>query len=199
MDRAAAAFGIEPSEIRRRNLIDNFPYVSATGLTFDEASYRQTMEMAVAALDLPAFRARQKKARAHGQYLGIGFSRSQSAPAMARRPSPRAAWRSFRAWRPSTSAWIPPASSRRVSAPARTARACAPRSRRSSPMRSASRRRIRIIHGDTDRTPYGFGTFASRSAVIAGGASLLAARKVRAKLIKIASHAARSGARRYRA
>ena len=47
--------------------------------------------------------------------------------------------------------------------------------------------RIRVIHGDTDRTPYGFGTFASRSAVISGGASLLAAQKVRAKLIKIAS------------
>ena len=74
MDRAALEFGIEPSEICRRNLIEKFPYVSATGLTFDEASYRQTLEMAVAALDLPAFRARQKQARARGQYLGIGFS-----------------------------------------------------------------------------------------------------------------------------
>jgi carbon-monoxide dehydrogenase large subunit len=47
--------------------------------------------------------------------------------------------------------------------------------------------RIKIVHGDTDRTPYGWGTFASRSLVIAGGASLLAARKVRAKLVKMAS------------
>ena len=46
--------------------------------------------------------------------------------------------------------------------------------------------RITIVHGDTDRTPYGWGTFASRSLVIAGGATLLAARKVRAKLVKIA-------------
>ena len=46
--------------------------------------------------------------------------------------------------------------------------------------------RIKIVHGDTDRTPYGWGTFASRSLVIAGGASLLAARKIRAKLIKMA-------------
>jgi carbon-monoxide dehydrogenase large subunit len=46
--------------------------------------------------------------------------------------------------------------------------------------------RIKVVHGDTDRTPYGWGTFASRSLVIAGGASLLAARKVRAKLVKIA-------------
>jgi carbon-monoxide dehydrogenase large subunit len=46
--------------------------------------------------------------------------------------------------------------------------------------------RIKIIHGDTDRTPYGWGTFASRSLVIAGGATLMAAQKVRAKLTKMA-------------
>jgi carbon-monoxide dehydrogenase large subunit len=46
---------------------------------------------------------------------------------------------------------------------------------------------IRIVHGDTDRTPYGWGTFASRSLVISGGATLLAARKIRDKLVMIAS------------
>jgi carbon-monoxide dehydrogenase large subunit len=42
------------------------------------------------------------------------------------------------------------------------------------------------VHGDTDRTPYGWGTFASRSLVISGGATVLAARKVRAKLLNMA-------------
>src|SRR5258707_7039380 len=42
--------------------------------------------------------------------------------------------------------------------------------------------RVRIVHGDTDRTPYGWGTFASRSLVIAGGARPIAARHVRCKL-----------------
>ena len=73
MDKAARAFGLEPPEIRRRNLIDKFPYTSITNLLFDEASYRETMEMAVKAVDLPAFRARQKQARAGGRYIGIGF------------------------------------------------------------------------------------------------------------------------------
>ena len=59
--------------------------------------------------------------------------------------------------------------------------------------------RIKVVHGDTDRTPYGWGTFASRSLVIAGGASLIAARKMRTKLLKIASHSARSVGRRHRA
>ena len=74
MDKAAAAFNIDPIDIRRRNLIDKFPYTSATGLVFDEASYRQTLEMAVKAIDLPAFRARQKQVRAEGRHLGIGFA-----------------------------------------------------------------------------------------------------------------------------
>ena len=74
MDKAAAAFGLEPVEIRRRNLIDKFPYTSPTGLVFDEASYRQTLEMALKHIDLPAFRARQKEARAKGRHLGIGFA-----------------------------------------------------------------------------------------------------------------------------
>jgi carbon-monoxide dehydrogenase large subunit len=46
---------------------------------------------------------------------------------------------------------------------------------------------IRVIAGDTDRTPYGFGTFASRSAVIAGGACKLAAAKLRERLTEVAA------------
>jgi carbon-monoxide dehydrogenase large subunit len=45
---------------------------------------------------------------------------------------------------------------------------------------------VRVLHGDTDRTPYGWGTFASRSLVISGGATMLAARKIRDKLLVIA-------------
>jgi aerobic carbon-monoxide dehydrogenase large subunit len=47
---------------------------------------------------------------------------------------------------------------------------------------------VRVVHGDTDRTPYGFGTFASRSLVIAGGATLMAARKVANALRAAAAH-----------
>ena len=67
MDKAAAAFAIDPVDIRRRNLIDKFPYKSAMGLEYDEATYKETLEMAVKAIDVPAFRARQKVARANGQ------------------------------------------------------------------------------------------------------------------------------------
>src|SRR5207253_5159855 len=46
MDRAAAELELDPIEMRRRNLIDRFPYTSATGLEFDEASYREMLEVA---------------------------------------------------------------------------------------------------------------------------------------------------------
>src|SRR6266849_7907551 len=59
MDEAAAAYGLDPIEIRRRNLVKTFPYTSATGLVFDEATYIETMDTAVAAAGIPAFRARQ--------------------------------------------------------------------------------------------------------------------------------------------
>lgn len=47
---------------------------------------------------------------------------------------------------------------------------------------------IRVVFGDTDQVPYGAGTFASRSAVLAGGASRLAAQELRDKLVRVAAH-----------
>src|SRR5262249_46986972 len=74
MDMAAAAFGIGPVEIRKRNLIRPLPYPPATGSVFDEGSYVETLEIAAAEIDLPKFRARQRDARADGRFLGIGFA-----------------------------------------------------------------------------------------------------------------------------
>ena len=89
MDKAARAFGIDPIDIRRRNLIDRFPYKSAMGLEYDKGTYKETLEMAVKAIDVPAFRKRQSDARAKGRYLGIGFAtfseRGYGSPAFAAR------------------------------------------------------------------------------------------------------------------
>ena len=189
MDKAASAFAIDPIDIRRRNLIDKFPYTSAMGLVYDEASYKETLEMAVKAIDVPAFRARQKTARVKGKYLGIGFATfsertGYGSPAFAARGMAIApGWETV-------VITIDPSGfvEARIG---------------SSPHGQGLRTTlaqiiadeigvtpdvIKIVHGDTDTAPYGWGTFASRSLVISGGASLIAARKVRAKLIKIASN-----------
>src|SRR5580704_14476503 len=61
MDKAARTFGIDPVEIRRRNLVDRFPYRTVMGLEYDDASYQQTLALAVEHIDLPAFRKRQQE------------------------------------------------------------------------------------------------------------------------------------------
>ncbi len=168
MDEAAAAFGLDPIEIRRRNLIKTFPHTSVTGLVFDEASYVETMEAAVKAFGVPAFRARQAKGRAEGHYLGLGVVTfcertgygSQAFAARGMEVTP--GWETVDVSMDTTLSQI------------------------IADELGTSPERIKIVHGDTDRTPYGWGTFASRSLVIAGGASLLAARKVRAKLTQMA-------------
>jgi carbon-monoxide dehydrogenase large subunit len=189
MDRAAAAFGTEPSELRRRNLIDRFPYVSATGLTFDEASYVETMDLAVKQIDLPRFRARQKEVRARGRYLGIGFATFSERTGYG---TPAFAARGMEI----TPGWETVEISMDPSGFVEARIGASPHGQglRTTLAQiiadeiGVEPRMIRVVHGDTDRTPYGFGTFASRSLVIAGGASLLAARKVRRKLAKIAGH-----------
>jgi carbon-monoxide dehydrogenase large subunit len=189
MDRAAASFAIEPAALRRRNLIDRFPYVSATGLTFDEASYIETMELAVKHIGLAEFRARQKEARTRGRYLGIGFSTfsertGYGTPAFAARGMEiTPGWETVEIGM-DPSGFV----EARIGASPHGQGLRTTLAQIIADEIGVEPRMIRVVHGDTDRTPYGFGTFASRSLVIAGGASLLAARKVRVKLTKIAGH-----------
>ena len=85
MDKAAAAFGIDPIEIRRRNLIDQFPYTSATGLVFDEASYRRDHgDGGRAHRPAGVPRAPEAGARPRAAISASASRRSPSAPATAR-------------------------------------------------------------------------------------------------------------------
>jgi aerobic carbon-monoxide dehydrogenase large subunit len=189
MDKAASAFAIDPVDIRRRNLIDTFPYKSAMGLEYDEASYKQTLELAVKAIDVPAFRVRQKQAHARGRQIGIGFATFSERTGYG---SPAFAARGMEI----TPGWetvivtVDPSGfvEARIGASPHGQGLRTTLAQIIADEIGVSPDLIKIVHGDTDASPYGWGTFASRSLVISGGASLIAARKVRAKLIKIASH-----------
>jgi carbon-monoxide dehydrogenase large subunit len=189
MDKAAAAFAIDPVDIRRRNLIDKFPYTSAAGLVFDEATYKQTLDMAVAAIGLPAFRKRQEEARKNGRHLGIGFATFSERTGYG---SPAFAARGMEI----TPGWetviitVDPSGfvEARIGASPHGQGLRTTLAQIIADEIGVTPDVIKVVHGDTDTSPYGWGTFASRSLVISGGASLIAAQKVRAKLIKIASH-----------
>ena len=78
MDLAAAELGIDPVEIRRRNLItpDRFPFTTLTGVTYDVGDYDRPLREALRIADYPGLRARQVERRASGDpvQLGIGVS-----------------------------------------------------------------------------------------------------------------------------
>jgi aerobic carbon-monoxide dehydrogenase large subunit len=170
-------------------LIDAFPYKTVMGLEYDDATYQQTLEMAAAAVNIAAFRKRQKEERAKGRHLGIGLATFCERTGYG---SPAFAARGMEI----TPGWetvivtVDPSGfveARIGSSPhgqgLRTTLA-----QIIADEIGVTPDMIKVVHGDTDRAPYGWGTFASRSLVISGGATLIAARKVRAKLIKIASH-----------
>ncbi|MFB9385447.1 xanthine dehydrogenase family protein molybdopterin-binding subunit [Pseudonocardia petroleophila] len=72
MDAVATATGLDPIEVRRRNLVDAFPYETPTGGVYDSGDYAAAVALAVQNADLDELRARQAAARAEGAYYGIG-------------------------------------------------------------------------------------------------------------------------------
>ena len=189
MDLAASRFDIEPAEIRRRNLIRRFPYPSVTGLLYDEGSYVEALERAVEEIDVVAFRKRQAAAREQDRYLGIGFSvfserTGYGTEAFAARSM------DITPGYETVDLVMDPSGNVEARLGASPHGQGLPTSLAQliGDELGINPETVRIVHGDTDRTPYGWGTFASRSLVIAGGAAKLAAGLLRSKIAAIAAN-----------
>jgi carbon-monoxide dehydrogenase large subunit len=76
LDIAARRLGMDPIELRRRNLLGGheMPFTNPNGLVFTDATPLETFEHAMAILDYDAFRAEQAARRAEGRYVGVGTS-----------------------------------------------------------------------------------------------------------------------------
>lgn len=76
LDIAARRIGLDPMELRRRNLLrrDEMPYFNANGMPYDHVAPSDTFEQAVKILDAEGFRKEQAEALAAGRYIGLGFS-----------------------------------------------------------------------------------------------------------------------------
>ena len=189
MDTAARRFGIAPDEIRRRNLIRDFPYTSITGTRYDHGSYNEALEKAVEAIDLDAFRERQTKAWAAGRHIGIGFSTFNERTGYG---TPTFSTRSMEI----TPGYeiveivMDPSGGieARIGASPHGQGLATSLSQIVADETGVDVGNITIVHGDTDRTPYGWGTFASRSIVISGGATKLAAAKLAEQISALAAH-----------
>ena len=191
LDLGARALGLDPVEVRRVNLIGptDLPYTSATRLVHDSPSYPVCFEKVVAAIDYTGFRAEQARLRAQGCHVGIGFAvyneltgLGQAASAGPRMP--------FRTGHEGATVRMDPSGAVTVLAGVtsqgqglETTLAQLVAGELGVPVDA-----VRVVLGDTDATPFGLGAFASRQAVIGGGAALRAGRALRDKLVRIAAH-----------
>jgi len=187
MDVAARRFGTDPLDIRRMNLVREFPHTTPSGLVLDEGSYAETLEDAARAADLPAFRVRQRAARAKGRLLGIGVSvfcerTGYGTPAFAARGmSITPGFERVHISMDSTAGVVA-----RIGASPPGQGLVTTLAQLVADELGVRPDEVRVVHGDTDATPFGWGTFASRSMVICGGATVLAARRLRERLASVA-------------
>lgn len=189
MDAAARRLDIDPLELRRANLVREFPYSMPTGLPIDPGSYVETLDAAAEAIDLDEFRRRQQQAAADGRYLGVGFSvfgerTGYGTPAFAARAMEITPGYETVQLEMDPSGGV----TARIGASPHGQGLATALSQLLADELGVQPAQVAVVHGDTDVTPYGWGTFASRSMVIAGGAAKLAAQRLADRLAEIAAH-----------
>ncbi|HWT23039.1 MAG TPA: xanthine dehydrogenase family protein molybdopterin-binding subunit [Solirubrobacteraceae bacterium] len=191
LQKAARALDLDPVEIRRRNLIpdDGFPHETPTGLAIDRGSYRESLDRCAAMLGYADFAERRRAARESGRLLGIGFScfaertgygsQAFSQRKMTMTPGYETAWVRMD---PGAGVTVAIGTSGHGQQHRTTLAQIAADALGVEPGR------IEVVQGDTDATPYGWGTFASRSTVVGGGSTKRAATALGERLKRIGAH-----------
>jgi carbon-monoxide dehydrogenase large subunit len=192
MDAVAEAVGRDPSEVRRRNLVgpSEFPYTSVTMMVYDSGSFVESLDAALDHIGYQQLREEQLKAREQGRYLGIGtvIYTEQTAHTweeFKKRGIPMTFGYETATLRmdPSGLVTIYVTSHSHGQGQETTFAQIA------ADELGVDVKDIRVEFGDTAKAVYGNGTFASRSAVLCGGATHRAAHQIREKLQRIAAHA----------
>lgn len=191
VDIYARKIGLDPFEIRRKNFIpaDKFPYTVATGLIYDSGNYQAALDKAEGMLDLKAFRLEQARARKEGRYLGVGVVSYIEICGLG--PSQVAGAVGFGGGLyDSAIVRVYPTGTVRVYIGAsphgqgeETTFAQIVADEFGYPVEN-----VEIVHGDTDNTPQGWGTYGSRTTAVCGSAVKNAALKVKEKARLLAAH-----------
>jgi carbon-monoxide dehydrogenase large subunit len=186
LDLVAHDLGLDPVVVRRKNFIapGDFPYAVPTGLTYDTGNYVPALEKALAIADYDGLRAKQKKLRTEGRYLGIGISTYVEVCGMG--PSKAlggAGWDSATVRVEPTGAVTVLTGVSPHGQGQETTFAQIVADELGVPIDQ-----VTVVHGDTDKVQYGVGTFGSRGTPVGGAALMLAIGDIRAKAIKIAAH-----------
>ena len=133
MDGIARALGLDPAEVRRRNLIptDAFPYRTPTGRLHDSGDYHRGLEMALDLANYAGLREEQARLRERGELLGIGIATTVDASGFAGHPAPSVCGQGMKHPR---CRWTPPGASPSTPAHRPTDRRTRQPSRKSPPM-----------------------------------------------------------------
>ena len=188
VELAAARIGMDPLEIRRRNLIpdDAYPAQAASGLKFEKLSHHESLAHLDAMMNYAGLRAEQKRLREQGIYRGIGFA------SFIEVTNPSAAFYGVGGARISSQdgATIKLDAQGNISVATGVTEqgqgAEAVVAQVAATSFGVPIERVRVITGDTDVTPYGGGTWASRAAGIGGEAAWQAGKALRANVLAVA-------------
>ncbi len=189
VDRAAYRLGIDPLEIRRRNVMpdDGYPATSASGIRLKDLSHQRCLEALAARMDYAALRAEQARLRAQGIHRGIGIAAFIKGTA----PGPHGYYGTGGAPISLQDACV-------IKLEPNGGIICAVgvteqgqgtdtiMGQIAATALGVPMERVRVVSGDTDAAPFGGGTFGSRAAAIGGEAVYLAARDLRREVLELA-------------
>ncbi len=187
-DMVARELAMEPLEVRLRNVVTRGepPLETVTGRSLIGITSRESLERIAELVDVEGFRLRQAEARAQGRYLGLGLATYIEAA-----PGPRT---------PEGAGGVLGPEKMRLrleedgTVTVFTSQMPHGQSHQTTLAQIAADEfgvpfdQVRVVVGDSNLVPAGFGTGGSRSATMAGGASLYGARSLRAKVFEMAAH-----------
>src|SRR5439155_21513375 len=172
VDRFAAEIGMDPAEVRRKNFVppDEFPYDNGLGmLPYDSGNYEPALDRALQMVDYQSFRKEQAEARKQGRYLGLGLSSYIEVCGV--RPSAwiglpgegwgAGLWESANVRVHLTGKVVVTSGSLPHGQGHETTMAQVVASELGVPLED-----VTVEHSDTQGTPFGYGTYGSRSAAV---------------------------------
>jgi carbon-monoxide dehydrogenase large subunit len=186
---AAYELEIDPAELRRRNFIrpEQFPYTSATGFVYDSGEYERALDLALEKVGYAELREEQARQREEGKLLGIGIA--SFTEVVGAGPSRQYDILGIKMF-DSAELRVHPTGKAILKLGVQTQG----QGHETTFAQIVAQELgippedITVQHGDTDNTPYGLGTYASRSTPTSGAATAVVSRKVREKAKEIAAH-----------
>jgi carbon-monoxide dehydrogenase large subunit len=187
-DMLARRLGMDPAELRMRNLLrpEQFPYTTPAGWEYDSGNYPRALQLALDMAGYDDLRREQAERRERGEYMGIGLSFFTEGVGAGPRGHmdimglAMADGADLRVHPTGTAVLAISVQTQGQGHETTFAQLVAHEL-------GLSPDDVDVVHGDTDRTPFGLGTYGSRSTPVSGAAAVIAARKVRERARLVAA------------